>query len=213
MKSVQHVITTFWFLFFVSGLTAQQVDENRVSVLFGAIQPLLLKGWNVEIDYYTDKLVFNYSHGWSLELRGSTVVGAAKDQHLSFHLPYSTGFGIGYRLTQELNVRFEAKWHKFQLYAEDEVFAKENIIGEYLTTTLGGGIYHLYRPFRKQENFLKGITLLSSVRYWHKIDSSLEEDQLVYWNRITGKEEIHEAANIGMANTPWILNVSVGYTF
>ena len=32
-------------------------------------------------------------------------------------------------------------------------------------------------------------------------------------NKETGKMETHKASNIGIANTPFILNMSVGYTF
>ncbi len=200
-------------LLLTSGLMAQKTDGNHFSLLFGVIQPLLLEGWNVEVDYRTPKLVFNYSHGWSLDLRDSRVVGDAKDQHLFFHIPYSTGFGLGYRLTKVLDLRFEAKWHKFRLYYEDEAFAPDELIAEYRTTTLGFGLYYLYRPFRNKENALKRISLLSSLRYWHRVSSSLEKNQLIYRNRITGQQEVHEAANIGIANTPWIVNLSIGYAF
>lgn len=187
--------------------------ESEVQILFGTIQPFLLKGWNAEIDYFTPKMVFNYSHGWSLELKDQTVVGEAKEQHLSLHLPYSTGFGVGYRFTEGFNARFEGKLHKFQAYYEDESFDKNNLIGEYSTITLGAGIYYVYKPFKNKDNALKGITTSTSIRYWYKVSSTLENDKLSYFNRITNKQEIHKASEIGIANTPWLFNISIGYSF
>ncbi|MBL4668919.1 MAG: hypothetical protein JKY30_06610 [Flavobacteriales bacterium] len=192
---------------------AQEKSDNEITILFGTIQPFLLQGGNVEINYLTNKIIFEYSHGWSLELKDQTVVGEAKEQHLSLHLPYSTGFGIGYRFTENFNARFEGKLHKFQVYYEDEPFDKNNLIGEYSTVTLGTGIYYTYKPFKNKDNALKGITTSTSIRYWYKVNSTLDNDELSYFNRITNKQEIHKASEIGIANTPWLFNISIGYSF
>ncbi len=182
-------------------------------ILAGTIQPLLLQGWNLEINYLTKKYVLEYSHGWSLELRGATVVGAVKDQGLSIHLPYSTGFGVGYRITDKFNARFEGKVHNFHLYYGDEVYEKDNSIASYNTTTLGIGLYYMYKPFGKCDNVLRRITTSTSIRYWHRVHSTLENDSVSYFNRLTNSQKVHEASEIGIANTPWIFNISIGYSF
>ncbi len=188
-------------------------DNNELQILAGTIQPFLLQGWNLEVNYLTEKFIFEYSHGWSLELKDATIVGDAKDQGLSIHIPYSTGLGIGYRITESLNARIEGKLHKFQVYYEDEVYDKNSLIGDYNTTTLGIGLYYMYQPFKNKDNALKGITTSTSVRYWHRISSTLENDGLSYFNRITNKQEVHKTSEIGIANTPWLFNISIGYSF
>lgn len=211
--------TLFIILLFLMGFnqraSAQEKSKNNNEfvILAGTIQPSVLQGWNLEVNYLTDKLIFEYSHGWSLEMKDAVIVGEAEDQGLSFHLPYSTGLGIGYRLTENLNVRLEGKSHKFQAYYEDETYDENNLIGEYNTTTLGIGLYYIYKPFKNKNNALKGITTSTSVRYWHKVGSTLDNDELPYFNRITNRQEIHKAAEIGILNTPWLFNISIGYSF
>ena len=94
--------------------------SNRVSVLAGLIQPLVLKGGNIEVTYFTKRMSFDYSHGFLLSLSGATMVGDAKDQKLAYHLPYSTGFGIGYRFTSFFDVRVEPKIHSWEVYYDGE---------------------------------------------------------------------------------------------
>ena len=43
-----------------------------------------------------------------------------REHGLAVHLPYTTGFGIGYRLKEWVNVRIEPKWHRFEFYYDDE---------------------------------------------------------------------------------------------
>jgi hypothetical protein len=51
------------------------------------------------------------------------------------------------------------------------------------------------------------------VRYWPNVASTLDDDEVAYMNQTTGATETHQAANIGIANTPIIVNLSVGYVF
>src|SRR5688572_5735688 len=85
--------------------------SNRVSILTGLIQPIVLKGGNIEITYFTKRLSFDYSHGFLLNMAGGTITGDAKVQKLVYHLPYSTGLGIGYRFTSFFDIRIEPKIH------------------------------------------------------------------------------------------------------
>ena len=70
--------------------------SNRVSVLFGLLQPVVAQGFNMEINYTTKRLIFDYSHGVSLD---PPVVGDFKTQNVVLHIPYTTGFGIGSRFS------------------------------------------------------------------------------------------------------------------
>jgi len=50
-----------------------------------------------------------------------------------------------------------------------------------------------------------------SIRWWPKVSSSLNDDKLTYNNSITGSVEVHQAREIGIANTPFFANISIGY--
>jgi hypothetical protein len=87
-------------------------------------------------------------------------------------------------------------------------------LAQYKTFTLGVGCYYRYLPFRKSQSILlRGITTSTSIRYWQNIGSTLGHDQFTFENRVTEKQEILKAANIGIANTPIIFNMAIGYTF
>ena len=219
MKSlIKKAMVIALLLVSLSNAKAQNKDVKKYELVFlaGTIQPFLLQGGNIEVDFYTPKWVFNYSHGFSLELESATgtTVGDAKDQSLAFHLPYSTGFGIGYRLNKYFDIRLEPKMHQFDVYYDGtDRTLTENQVTDYRTITLGLGAYFRWKPFEKQNNALKGIFTSTSIRYWHNVYSSLEGGEITYFNRVTGKNEVHETANIGIANTPWLFNIGVGYSF
>jgi len=196
----------------ISKINAQK-KNREAAILFGLNQPLLLNGFNIEGNFFTKKMSFDYSHGISLEYQGSMIAGAAKEQHLVAHLPYSTGFGIGYRFTSWLNLRVEPKWHRFEIYYEGESQTLANRIVAYNTFTLGLGLYGKWHPFKKQDNFLRGIMIAPSVRWWPNVATTLSNNTYSYYNKITDQTEVHQALNVGANNTPWLVNISVGYRF
>ena len=187
--------------------------KNEIAVLFGLNQPLLAGGFNIELNYFRPKLAFDYSHGVSLEFSGPAVVGKMKEQKLVAHLPFTTGFGVGYRLTKFLNFRAEPKWHRFEIYYDGESQTKANQISAYTTFTLGFGLYGKWHPFKNRENMLQNIMIAPSIRWWPNVYSSLTDNQFSYSNKITNQTEIHKALNIGFLNTPFFFNISIGYRF
>lgn len=188
-------------------------DDVRVNLLFGLNQPIL-GGFNVEGNFFWKRLAFDYSHGMGLNFSSEMLGGAYEEQGLEAKLPWTTGFGVGYRFNTWLNLRVEPKWHKFEIsYADDALDITESIT-EYTTFTLGLGLYANLRPFKNSSsNFLQGIMVAPSVRFWPNIASTLEDDMFSYNNALTGQTETIEALNVGVANTPWIVNISVGYSF
>ncbi len=185
--------------------------SNKFSILAGLIQPTVLKGGNIEFNYFTKRVAFDYSHGFSLN---PPVVGDFKTQNVVLHLPFSTGFGIGYRFNSFFDIRFEPKLHSWEVYLKDADQTEANIIKSFKTITLGFGAYYRYFPFKNSENtFLQGITISSSIRYWQNVGTTLSGDQFTYLNKTTNRTETLNAPNIGLANTPLIINVGVGYTF
>ncbi len=185
--------------------------SNKFSLLFGMLQPVVAKGFNVEVNYTTKRLMFDYSHGISLS---PPVVGDFKTQKLVLHIPTTVGFGIGYRFSSFFDVRFEPKLHSWEVYNEGETQSETTQIKKFKTFTLGIGAYYRYMPFKNSENkFLQGITTSTSIRYWQNVGTTLRNDEFTYTNKNSGKVETLKAPNIGIANSPFIFNIAIGYTF
>jgi hypothetical protein len=83
--------------------------DRKGAVLFGLTQPLVVSGFNIEANYIHNRLIFDYSHGASLEFSGNLLPDYLQNQEIVVHMPFSTGFGIGYRFTEWLNLRVEPK--------------------------------------------------------------------------------------------------------
>lgn len=187
--------------------------DTRINILFGLNQPLLARGFNIEGNLFYKRFVFDYSHGVSLDFSGNNLSGDAADQKLALHLPFTTGFGVGYRFNELFNLRVEPKWHGIEVYQETDEQTEENLLGEYTTFTLGLGAYMNWQPFKNKNNFLKGFMISPSIRYWPRISSTLKDDKFEYFNTTSDQNEVHEAIEIGFGNSPLILNISVGYSF
>ena len=187
--------------------------EKKVNVVFGLIQPIFAKGFNIEGNYIHKRLIFDYSHGASLDLSGTTVTPEMREQGLAVHMPYTTGFGIGYRLKEWVNVRIEPKWHRFEFYYDDETQNSSSQITAYNTMTIGIGVYGHYQPFKNKTTFLKGIMISPSIRFWPTISSTLEGNSYNYLNKNTGKSEEIKTLDVGPGFTPFIYNISIGYSF
>ncbi|BDS13873.1 hypothetical protein [Aureispira anguillae] len=215
-NTVKLLFFSFLFLSFHQWGLAQKLKEgtleNHVHLLFGLTQPILVEGFNIEGNLFWKRLAVDYSHGISLDLKGDVVSNAMKEQHLAAHIPFSTGFGVGYRFNDWLNLRLEPKWHRFQIYYNGTDWENGNLVTDYTTFSLGLGMYINWRPFRKMNNFLKGIMLAPSIRFWPTIASSLPSNQVEYFNRVTNQVETHHRQEIGIANTPLIVNISIGYS-
>jgi hypothetical protein len=186
-----------------------------LAVNFGLIQPLVLKGANLEVDYRRNGWVVSYSHGWSLEFAGATAVGEAHDQHLRLHVPYSTGLGVGgghyfARYNVFAEARAELKVHRFEPWLEDSTGNSLRALPAYRTITVGGGLYATWLPMHRART-VGGVDISLSLRFWPNVWDSL--GSYSYANATTGRMETMHAANIGIANTPFLANISVGYLF
>lgn len=187
--------------------------SNKVSLVAGLIQ-YASGGGNLELNYHTRYLAFDYSHGWNLQFtQPGTLSQAQQDQQIHVSIPWTTGFGVGYRLTPNLDVRLEPKWHRYEIFYNDVELAGDPITA-YTTATLGVGFYYRIWPFRKKDNALNGIVIVPNARFWPNIWSSLEGDEFTYQNRLTGQTETHSAAQQGIPGTGgFFVNMSIGYTF
>ncbi len=210
MKIVLTIFITFTLAVSVASQNNMQ-NKHDFALLFGLNQPLLLNGFNAEINYFTPKFVFDYSHGVSLELFNTLLPEDVQKQNLAAHLPYSTGFGIGYRFTRFLNFRVEPKWHRFEMYYNGETRTPASQIIAYNTFTLGIWLYGRWLPFKNSPRFLRNFMIAPSIRYWPNVSSSLSNNLFIYNNKFTGETETLQALNIGAVNTPWVMNISIGY--
>jgi hypothetical protein len=193
-------------------------QDPSLAVNAGLLQPLGLGGANVEVDFRWRHFVASYSHGWSLDLDGAAITGAMHAQHVTLHIPYTTGFGIGVTvpvriLRSFVDLRAEAKLHRFDASYDSADGTRATAIASYSTYTLGAGAYWTVVPFADRRDALRGLDLSTSFRFWPNVGSTLPGDQVTYANATTGRDEVHHAANIGIANTPIIVNVSIGYVF
>jgi hypothetical protein len=208
--------TVLVIMLFSSAFNAQAQDwktDKKFNIVFGLTQPLVAKGFNVEANYIYNRLIFDYSHGVSLDFSESTVSNDLKKQGLAVHMPYTTGFGVGYRLKKWLNIRVEPKWHKFEFYYNGETQSAANKITSFNTMSLGIGLYGHFQPFKNSTTFLKGIMVAPSIRYWPTLSSTLSNDTYTYLNKQTLATEEITALDPGFGFTPFIFNISIGYSF
>ncbi len=78
---------------------------------------------------------------------------------------------------------------------------------------MGLGLYGAFQPFKKKANFLSGILIAPSIRYWPTVGSTLKGSQFGYYNQHTGKNEEIKRVGPGIGLTPLVINVSIGYSF
>ncbi|MGB3541806.1 hypothetical protein [Rubrivirga sp.] len=170
--------------------------DDRVTVMAGLNQ-IALGGVNVAASVHRGRFVAEYSHGIALDFNtfdDALLIEADRDIGLDLDVPWTTGFGLGYRLTPRLDVRAEFKAHRHEASVEGAVAA------EYTTFTAGAGVYYALPLGR-------GFRLEPSVRYWPTVATTLD-DGVVQFEMTDGSVVVHEAYDI----RPFV-NVSVGYGF
>jgi hypothetical protein len=213
MKTVKFLVLAFSILYQTTSFAQDWKTDKKINVVFGLTQPLLVEGFNIEGNYIHNRFIFDYSHGASLDFSGSTATADLERQGVVVHMPWTTGFGVGYRLKEWLNVRVEPKWHRFEFYYEGDSQTSINEINSYNTFSLGLGLYGHFQPFKKSTSFVKGIMIAPSIRFWPTVSSSLDGDSFAYNNKITGTNETIEVLDPGAGFTPFIFNISIGYSF
>jgi len=212
MKRVKFLLFGLLIVFHTKSFAQEWTTDRKINVLFGLTQPLLVDGFNIEGNYVHNRLIFDYSHGVSLDFSGTSATLDLERQWVEVHMPWTTGFGVGYRLNEWLNVRVEPKWHRFEFYYEREPQSSINEITSYNTFSLGLGLYGNFQPFKNSTSFIKGIMVAPSLRFWPTVSSTLDGDSFTYNNRSTGTIETIEVLNPGIGFTPFIFNISIGYS-
>lgn len=169
-------------------------DGGRLTVKAGLSQPVLLNGANVAVTYKTDRLTFEYSHGMWLDYDRVGRTDVERDQNLDLYSPWTTGFGVGYRLPWRFDLRVEVKAHRYRVTPPGDAAFR------YTTVSIGPALnYH--------QPLYKGLGLDATLRFWPNVASTLNNDRHVFTGS-DGNRHIHEAHDLGV-----FPNVSVGYTF
>lgn len=89
--------------------------SNKFSIGTDLVQPFLLGGFNINVTYMTNRWVFDYSHGMSLDIKDYLQTDEQKTLNTKLELPWTTGPGIGYRFTENLDARLDFKAHRNEI--------------------------------------------------------------------------------------------------
>jgi len=167
----------------------------QVGVNFGLLQ-LALGGFNVAGEVRYRRLWLEYSHGADLKLNdlgGFSLSGTERTQNLHVVVPYTTGFGVGLTLLDELWLGVEFKTHRY------DVNAPGGPIASYQTYSIG--------PVLGYKVFVwKGLYANAYARYWPNVASTLGDNKIALSG--TKGTVSHAAHDFGL-----FANVSIGYAF
>jgi hypothetical protein len=171
--------------------------SDSFSVMAGMNQ-VLLGGANLAVQYSTEDIVVEYSHGIHLrlnDLNGIDLNREEKNDHLTVDVPWTTGFGIGYRVTREFHVLVEFKAHRFNVTDPDGGGQVR-----YTTYSVGPGLFYDWTIW-------KGLYLEPALRWWPTVASTLPGNDHTFV-RSDGTTVTHHAHDWGV-----FPNVSIGWTF
>ena len=165
---------------FSQQISPEESDQKfKLGIVFGLNQPIITNGFNIELNYYTKNFIFDYSHGFNLKFKDDLVSAESKRQRLKYKISHTLGFGIGYIITPELNIRIEPKIHLWEVFYNNQSYDAKNILKKYSTFTLGLGIYYCWLPFKNNDGFAKGISVIPSFRWWPNIHTTLKDDKFL----------------------------------
>jgi hypothetical protein len=172
--------------------------KTQFSVMAGLTQWLLFRGGNLALELKVGRLVFEASHGQGLDLNqlpGLALTAAERGAGAHVLVPWTTGFGVGFRVTENFHLLVEAKAHHYEVTGRDR-----NSEVDYTTFSVGpGAFYSIY--------LYEGLFLEPTVRWWPNVASTLSGNHAVI-RQSDGTTYDHAAHDFGL-----FANVSLGYTF
>lgn len=172
-------------------------DRARVQLAVNAgLVQLALGGFNVAAEARYRRLWFEYSHGQFLTLNDAGGLGMTtteRGQGLHLYVPYTTGFGVGVTLMDELWVGVEFKTHRY------EVNAPGGPIARYQTYSVGPVLGYKLFVYR-------GLHVNAYVRYWPNVATSLDDDKIALLGA-------HGAVTHDAHSFDFFANASIGYAF
>jgi hypothetical protein len=180
--------------------TVESSPGDGLSALLGLQQWLLMGGANVAVQYKTGRWVFEYSHGQALRLNRFpgrlALTGAERNAGVQIDVPWTTGGGVGLRLTRNLHALVEVKAHRYEVSGTDR-----NRRLSYTTFSVGPGLFydlHLWR----------GLFLQPAVRWWPNVADTLEESKVPAFTASDGTRYVPGARSFG-----FFVNASLGWNF
>jgi hypothetical protein len=175
-----------------------RADDGGFSFMLGLQQWLVMGGGNVAAQYKTRHFVFEYSHGQALHLNNAARLALSQDERdagVRVDMPWTTGGGIGLRLTRNLHALVEVKVHRYEVLGAD----RNQRVG-YTTFSVGPGLFydiHLWR----------GLFLQPNVRWWPTVADTLNADAATL-RRADGSSYTVRPKSLGL-----FANVNLGWSF
>jgi hypothetical protein len=177
--------------------TSATPGAPRFSIMAGVTQWAVLRGGNLAVEYKTRHVVFEFSHGQGLDLNqapGFALTSAERDAGARVRVPWTTGFGVGYRITEDLHLLVEAKAHRYNVFNRDgsaEV--------DYTTFSIGPSVFYSIYLY-------KGFFIEPNVRFWPNLGSTLSGNRAEL-RQPDGTVYAHEAHDFGL-----FANMNLGWT-
>lgn len=165
------------------------------SMMLGLAQWMLWGGGNVAAELKVGRLAFELSHGQSLHFDNLSIAltSAERDAGVKVGMPWTTGGGVGFRITPNLHVLVEVKAHRY------EVEGPRGDAIRYTSFTVGPGIFYNVRLY-------KGLFVQPNLRWWPTVASTYDDKGVLA--RADGTMYRHERHDL----VPFV-NINLGWTF
>ncbi|MEN0063117.1 MAG: hypothetical protein AAGA48_13260 [Myxococcota bacterium] len=185
-----------WFSSLAMAASPSPYPELQIAVHGGLVQPLLVRGFNAAVDVRAGRFVASYSHGEGLDFTRTPGVlpDAQREVGVTVRQPWTTGFGIGASVVDELTVLVDFKVHRIEVDTGLDVAA-------YSTVTLGGEVG--YRLFVVDNFFIHPV-----VRFWPTIATTAPNG---FQLETEAGAFQHDPLPVGAGS--FFANVLVGYAF
>ncbi|WP_394850182.1 hypothetical protein LZC95_22330 [Pendulispora brunnea] len=179
-------------------LAPHRYPRGEIGVNFGLIQPIFAHGFNIAGEFRYQRLWLEYSHGQSLDYSACASMCLTSDERnagLSVKSPYTTGFGVGFILIDDVWLGLEFKTHRYEVGAPsgDQVRYQTYSIGPVLG----------WRFF-----VVRGLYIDLYARYWPNIANTLPNGEWAVAASGDRPASTHQAHNLGV-----FANASIGWAF
>ena len=124
-----------------------------------------LGGGNVAVQARIGRLALEYSHGQAVHLSELSLLMSSSEKAVGADVrePWTTGFGIGLMVTENLRVLLEAKANHYDVQGGDRYTAID-----YTLFTVGPGVFYEIPIWR-------GLFLQPSLRWWPTVASTFKD--------------------------------------
>ena len=155
-----------------------------------------LGGGNVAVQGRIGRLALEYSHGQGVHLSELSLLMSSSEKAVGadVHEPWTTGFGIGLMVTENLRILLEAKANHYDVQGGDR-----NTEIDYTLFTVGPGVFYEIPIWR-------GLFLQPSLRWWPTVASTFKDGSTLRRSDGTAVTMVRPEAEI-------FPNVNLGWEF